>query len=355
MEVRFLAPTDQAWADAFQRLPLDRRDVFYSPAYGRLCAETIHSRHTVLCAVSESSAGPIVYPFVLRDLASVAGPAGAGLRDMIGVYGRNGIAAPDDVPAPELESFHAGIAAFAGAQGVICSFDRLHPALANERLAAADGTVRMVGDFIVADLRDGPAGTESRFRYSVQKAVRKAERSGVSTFIAGTGRDAAHLGDFLAIYDETMARNSAKQFYYFGRPFFEKAIEYLGDDVFIIYAVWEGRVVSCEMVLLHGRYGHSFLGGTLKEALPSSANQLLKRDLMRELSRRGCHSFLLGGGVTAGDGIEAYKRAFAEDGARPSYIGMRTFNPAAMTALKGRMGEAGTPINDGRFQFYDPD
>ena len=148
-----------------------------------------------------------------------------------------------------------------------------------------------------------------------------------------------------------MDRNSAKHFYYFDACFFETLADELRGNFFFIYASINGEVVSCELALFEGHYAHSFLGGTTQLALPLAANQLLKRDLVRELKLRGCRHFLLGGGVRADDGIERYKRAYAPSGALPSRVGGRVFDADAMAVLR-RSPDA--VVNPRRFQFYDP-
>src|SRR5208282_601543 len=107
-----------------------------------------------------------------------------------------------------------------------------------------------------------------------------------------------------------------------------------------IYAARDGAISSCELILFCGMFSHSFLGGTLQSELPFGCNQLLKRNLIRELKGLGCHYYLLGGGVAAGDGIEKYKASFAPDGQFSSYVGGRVFDQGALTALKKKMLDA---------------
>lgn len=347
---RFFSPDDPSWQDAFDRLPEDRQDVFYGPGFARLCAATINRHHKIRCAVAETAAGPILYPFALRDLRLVAGPDGEGLSDMVGLYGRNGVVCARAVDGDALARFHADVAAFARSESVICAFDRFHPVMENDAHACADTAVMDLGNFIVLDLRPSLEDVERGYKYSVQKDLRKAERSGVSTFVeAGT----EHLDQFIQIYTETMKRNAADEFYYFDREFFISLVREMPGQFVFIYAVVGGEIVSCELALLHGHYSHSFLGGTRHEALPYAANHMLKRDLVRELRRQQCQFFLLGGGVNPDDGIERYKRAYAPEGALPSRIGGLIFDAGAIGELRRRMEISAAAMKPGRFQFYD--
>jgi Acetyltransferase (GNAT) domain len=350
MQIRFLTADEPEWEEAFFRLPKDRRDVFYGPDYARLCQQTTCCDHRVLCALADTAEGPLLYPFVIRALSKVAGLTLPGLFDMVGLYGRNGVVCDSAMPADRIIAFHRCLASFANEHGVVCSFDRFHPVLQNQWQAASDARIVDVGRFTVLDLTDDIEAIERNYRHSLRKDVKKAERSGVSTF---TEIGVEHLDDFLSVYHHTMDRRSAQPSYWFDAEYFLKLAELLAGQFLFIYAMHNDHIASCELALFHEDYSHSFLGGTLRSALPYGCNQLLKRDLIRELKRLGCHYFLLGGGLSVGDGIEKYKSTFAPIGQRPSYVGGRVFNKNALEEVRRAMLHAGKSINASRIQFYD--
>lgn len=269
---------------------------------------------------------------------------------MVGLYGRNGIACDGKMPDGLIQAFHAGIAQFASENGIVCSFDRFHPILENQRQAASDEHIVDVGRFTVLELAADIDIIERNYRHSLRKDIKKAERSGVSTF---TEMGTEHLYEFVSIYNHTMDRRSAKASYRFDVEYLRKLAELMTGQFLFIYAARNGELSSCELVLICGMFSHSFLGGTLRSALPFGCNQLLKRDLIRELKGLNCRYYLLGGGVAAGDGIEKYKTTFAPDGQFPSYIGGRVFDQSGLFALKQKMLDAGKMPALGRIQFYD--
>ena len=95
----------------------------------------------------------------------------------------------------------------------------------------------------------------------------------------------------------------------------------------------DGQVVSSELVLVSERHLYSFLGGTLSEALPLGANDLLKHGIIEWGREQGKASFVLGGGYQPGDGIFRYKRAFAPDGVVPFAVGRLVFDPEVYAQL----------------------
>jgi len=350
---RLLSPTDDGWLDLFTRLPIERQDVFHSPGFAVLCQETIHADNQVMLAAWDGGGHDVIlYPFAKRDLAKLCKlDTLSGLYDITGLYGRGGLAV-GSVGPEGLAAFHRHFAHWCAESGVICTFDRYHPVWANESAAAAETKVMDVGGFVVVDMTDDIETIESRYKYSVRKDLRKAERGAVSTDIQ-TG-DEVDLDRFLEVYYGTMDRNNAGAFYYFERPFFEGVSKYMSGQYLYIHSRIDGQIVSTELVLRHGLYAHSFLGGTDRWAQPHCPNHRLKRDLIRHLKQIGCRWFLLGGGSSENDGIFNYKRAFAPDGVLPSRIGATIVDAAAYAGAKDAFAASGRDINSRRFQFYDP-
>jgi CelD/BcsL family acetyltransferase involved in cellulose biosynthesis len=350
MAFSILTPDSPAWGDLFGRLPADQRDVFYTPSFARLCQTTINREDEVLCAALESGDVVVLYPFAKRDLGRLTPfPEFSGRYDITGLYGRGGIVTSQATPEI-LAQFHAAMADYCHANAIMCGFDRYHPVMANEAHAGPASRVMDIGGFVVVDLRPELEAIHESFKSSVRKDLRKAERHGVHCFDEAND---AHLQNFLNIYHATMARNAASEFYYFSAEYFETLCRTIPGQFHFFYAVVDDRIVSCELVLLHGKYAHSFLGGTWREALPLAANPMLKWEIIRTLKARGCEYFLLGGGTQPDDGIFQFKKAYAPEGVLPSRIGGTIWDHDAYRQLREAMVVAGIAVPEKRFQFYD--
>jgi lipid II:glycine glycyltransferase (peptidoglycan interpeptide bridge formation enzyme) len=282
----------------------------------------------------------------VAGLVDVATPEG--LRDTISLYGRGGVVGRASADA--LKSFHQSLAQYMSDHGVFCSFDRFHPVMGNHAFASKACNIFEVGGFVVVDLRQSVEELKRSFKSSVRKDLRKAERNGVTCF---TEPNCDHLSDFLDIYYQTMERNSASDFYYFPEAFFAGLPTEMPGQFYFFYAVHEGQIVSCELVLYHGKYSHSFLGGTRRECLPLAANPLLKETIICSMKELGCEFFLLGGGHKANDNIFSFKQAYAPDGVLPSLVGGTIWCRDDYEGLKRNMVQAGREIPSNRFQFYD--
>ncbi len=350
MPFQILKPDSPQWEILFESLPLHRQDVFYSPAFARLSQSTLNQNDEVCCAAMTFDADVVLYPFVRRDAGKLTGRASfTGYYDIASLYGRGGIVA-SHAAETNITSFHLAMAGYCRESAVICGFDRFHPVIGNDVWAAPDAKVMEVGGFVVVDMRPEMDAIEGTFTPSVRKDLRKAERNGIVCFAES---NCDHLKDFLDIYYHTMDRNSAAGFYYFSKEYFIALNREMPGQFHFFYAVAGEEIVSCELVLHHGNYCHSFLGGTIREALPLCANPILKREIIRFLKGRGIEYFLLGGGARPDDGIFKFKKAYAPEGVFPSRVGGTIWDHQSYERLREELTSAGVAIPSNRFQFYD--
>lgn len=352
MRFEILTPDAPEWLSVFNALPQDQRDVFYHPGFAKLNQLTINRDHEVLCAALVLQDGGALYPFVKRNLGTLTGRLDcAGYYDITSLYGRGGIVSSWK-NVEDGGEFHTAMDVYCSENKVICGFDRFHPVMENECFASPNEKIMEVGGFVVVDIRPELAEIEKSFKQSVRKDVRKAQRNTITCF---SEANCDHLDVFLKIYRHTMTRNAAAEFYYFSTEYFRALQETMPGDFHFFYAQVDGNVVSCELVLHHGKYGHSFLGGTKREALPLGANPALKLEIIRVLKDLGCEYFLLGGGTQPNDGVFNFKKAYAPNGVYSSRIGCEIWDHDIYSALKNAyfLAEGGTTSS--RFQFYDID
>lgn len=349
MDFAVLEPTDDRWGAMFEALGLESQDVFYAPDFARLCQETLYPEDEVRCAVQTTGNGVLMYPFVRRSVATLLdSPIAENLYDTTSLYGRGGLVgrATDQ----ERQAFYVHLGEYCAANDVFCSFDRFHPVMGNHIMAPEGGRVMEVGGFVVVDLRPSMDDVVASFKPSVRKDIRKAERNAIECF-AEDKND--HLGSFLEIYYQTMDRNAAEEFHYFTEQYFSGMARFIPGKFLFFYAVFEGEVVSCELVVYHGKYAHSFLGGTKRQALPLAANPMLKKTILEKMKSLGCEYFLLGGGYAPNDGIFSFKKAYAPNGVYPSFIGGTVWQTEVYERLKRDLEASGRDISPTRFQYYD--
>ncbi|WP_224367209.1 GNAT family N-acetyltransferase [Hyalangium versicolor] len=111
------------------------------------------------------------------------------------------------------------------------------------------------------------------------------------------------------VYRQTMIRTEATARYFFSDAWFEEAFSSPAAWLVTTRAA-DGSVASSAIAVLSDGYLHNYIGGT---ADPHLTRSPAKNDLpvMVELSARLSAPVHLGGGVRPGDGVEMFKRGFA--------------------------------------------
>nr|WP_245204247.1 GNAT family N-acetyltransferase [Ammoniphilus resinae] len=160
------------------------------------------------------------------------------------------------------------------------------------------------------------------FEHKVRKSIKKATKTGLEIEIDSKG---SRLDDFLKMYYGTMDRSNAKENFYFKEDFFQIINEMTNQYVYF-HVLYEGQVISTELVIYGTENCYSFLGGTNREFFHLNANSLLKFEIIKWAKEKGLKRFILGGGYGADDGIYKYKKSFAPNGVYDFYVGKKIFD-----------------------------
>lgn len=160
------------------------------------------------------------------------------------------------------------------------------------------------------------------FKQKVRKNVKKANTYNLEILIENNDK---HLDDFLRIYYSTMNRACAEEEYYFSKQFYEEMNE-MKDNVMYFHVLYEGKVVSTELVVYGVENCYSYLGGTDQEYFDVRPNDFLKYEIIKWAKEKGLKRFVLGGGYGVDDGIFQYKLCLAPHGMYDFHIGRKIFD-----------------------------
>lgn len=187
------------------------------------------------------------------------------------------------------------------------------------------------------------------FEHKVRKNIKKAEQNELEIKIDSTGE---RLDDFLKIYYGTMERRQADRSYFFQKDFFEVLNRMEGQYAYI-YVLYQGKVISTEMVIFGTENCYSFIGGTDQEYFYLRPNDFLKFETIKWAKEKGLKKYVLGGGYGSDDGIYNYKKSFAPKGICDFYIGKKIFDlDKYNTLMKIRKSEWGCETNTNYFPQY---
>ncbi|MCR4652524.1 MAG: GNAT family N-acetyltransferase [Eubacterium sp.] len=226
----------------------------------------------------------------------------------------------------------------------VCEFVRFE--LFTDYHAHYDGEVETRTHNVVRSLKIPLDEMWMDFKQKVRKNVKKANSYNLSCIIENTGE---YLEDFLRIYYSTMSRTDAEDEYYFSRRFYEDVNE-MKDNVMYFHAVYDGKIVSTELVIYGTENCYSYLGGTDRDYFDVRPNDYLKYEIIKWAKAKGFKSFVLGGGYGADDGIFQYKLSLAPHGQYDFYIGRKIFDRESYDKLVDlRSGEA---LNEKYFPLY---
>ncbi|SDJ26954.1 GNAT family N-acetyltransferase [Proteiniclasticum ruminis] len=205
-------------------------------------------------------------------------------------------------------------------QGFVSEFVRFH-LLSNYR-DFYDGSIETHTKNIVRTLDLSFDELLMDFEHKVRKNLKKANKYELEVEIDYIGEK---LDEFLDIYYGTMERANAKDNYFFTREFFEKINE-MKDNYVYIHVLYQGKVISTELVLYGSENCYSFLGGTNPDYFDLRPNDFLKYEIIKWAKEKGLRRFILGGGYGTDDGIFKYKKSFAPHGVYDFYVGKKIFS-----------------------------
>lgn len=316
--------TDKArWVSLWQTWP--EREVAAHPDYVSLFARP---NDRVVCAALEARQGCVLFPLIVRSLATEEWAEGyARFCDSVSPYGYGGPFSWGCSPE-EVSDFWLGLRVWAEQEAMVSLFARL--SLFPEQLAPFEGMARDNAPNVVRWLDMDEDQLWRDYGHKVRKNVKRAISSGLTLEWDDEGR---RLAEFLEIYHGTMDRRDAKEGYYFPREFFERICRDLKNQFMFCHVLSGETVVSTELVLVSHRHIYSFLGGTRAEAFHMRPNDLLKHEVILWGRRQGKRAYVLGGGYGGEDGIYRYKLSFAPKGAVSFRTGQIIFDETAHERL----------------------
>jgi hypothetical protein len=252
-------------------------DFFRCPAF--LAAEEVS--HTLLVGDA------LALPLIVREIPD------AGLSDAISPYGYPGGSLKDGAPLDPAEVDWEPA-------GLVSAFIR-------DRIGVGPCLTGATARSVV-QVHDPAQPRQVRARLAEQ--IRANARGGVTVeAAAGPEAEAEDRAGFLRAYDETMRRANAAERYFYPAAYFEAILAFEGSWLFVARAGGEDVAAGAILALSDGVL-HYYLGGTAdahRDTSPFKNVVAAMLDLADEVGT----PLNLGGGVRTGDGLEDFKRGFA--------------------------------------------
>lgn len=300
----------------------EKWDVYYLCEYAE--SFYLHGDGTPLLIYYSYGSERFCYVVLRRDISSSPqfdGQIKAGLfYDFESPYGYGGPLCDHVVSEPVQLSFLKEMNEYARANGIVSQFVRFHPLLMNHLDLQSVFETRYLHQTIYIDT-SSPDVIFKNMDSKNRNMVRKAEKNGIIIVRKGI----EDYSDFMPIYEETMIKDNASDYYFFDEEYF-KAQQELKNNSCIFYAMKENIPISAAIMYFNNHFMHYHLAGTHTEFRKLSPNNLLLYKAACWANERGIEKFHLGGGIVEDDNLFGFKKQFNKNGRLPFYIGRTVFN-----------------------------
>lgn len=205
---------------------------------------------------------------------------------------------------------------------IVSEFVRYHPVLKNHISSNSFYDVIPLGETIALDL-DSPEVIWNNLISKNRNMIRKAQKSGIVIY---NGRYPQVFEKFRNIYNRTMDKDGAEDYYYFSSEFYKSVMYDLSDEAQVFYAVLDEEVIAASIVLAaNGRLNYH-LSGSRREYNNLAPSNLLLYKAAVWGCKNGCRTFHLGGGVgSTQDSLYKFKAAFYKGEPYRYNIGKRIY------------------------------
>ena len=289
-------------------------DVYYLSGYVK--AFEIHGDGDPELLYYESEGLRAIYVYMKRRIAD-------GLYDAVTPYGYGGVLFDGELSAEALETFREAFEQQMQEAHIVCNFVRYHPVLANAIPMKVISKVIDLGKTVAMDL-SSPEVIWTNIHSKNRNMIRKAEKNGIE-ILHGQGMEL--MDQFIDIYNATMQKDNAEEYYYFKRPFYESIDRDLHDNYEMFYAMYEGRPIAMSiMIFANGRLNYHLSGSDIEYRNLAPSNLLLYKAALWGCEQ-GMKTFHLGGGVGSGeDNLFKFKIAFNKNSDYQFSIGKQVFD-----------------------------
>lgn len=274
-------------------------DVYYLSGYVK--GFQIHGDGEPQLLFYEENGLRAIYVYMKRKTAL------EGLFDSITPYGYGGVLFEGDKCSTNLHAFWKAYLQKMEEECIVDNFVRYHPVLANAVMMKEISEVIDLGKTVAIDLISPEVIWENIVSKN-RNMIRKAEKNGVEIHHA---HDYALFEDFIRIYNATMEKDHAEEYYFFKEEFYKSLHEDLGENYEMFYATYEGQIIAMSIMLFANKQMHYHLSGSMLEYRHLAPSNLLLYKAALWGYEQGFKTLHLGGGVGSGeDNLYKFKAAF---------------------------------------------
>lgn len=272
------------WNNYFQFFENNYTDVYFKEEYVKLYNS---SQDDAVCYICNEGDNYMIFPF-LRRLFNFKGIT---YFDFETPYGYGGPIANtnDEVFIKEaLKLFYN----YCVSNKYVCGFVRFHPLLDNSRNFSI-GRVLLDRETVAVDLvPEEEQIWMQQIKSKNRSSIKKAANNGLQ-FIEDS--DYRYLDNFIELYNKTMSKLSADDFFIFDKTYYTNFVQDIKDS-FLGVVLYNEKVIAGAMFFHSEDFGHYHLSGSDIDHLYLNPNNFMLWGAAKALKARGVKRFHLGGG-----------------------------------------------------------
>lgn len=224
--------------------------------------------------------------------------------------------------------------------GIISEFVRFHPMVKNHDASRPFYEVIQLGEVVHLEL-SSPEDIWNNIISKNRNMIRKAIKNDVKVY---NGRFPEIYEMFRTIYNGTMDKDDAEEYYYFGEDFYKSVLEDLPQNAQLFWAEKDGQVIAASIMIGANGYLNYHLSGSLREYSSLAPTNLLLYKTALWGCANGYRTFYLGGGVGSGeDSLFKFKRAFYKGDLNHFFIGKKIYDQEKYDELLGLRADIDNP------------
>lgn len=300
----------------------EKLDIYFEENYGKLYEKMENAIAEKF--VFENENGKVTSLFLKREIPEKVD--GKTYYDLVTPYGYGGpIVEFSNNKEMLLEEYEDEFSKYCLENNIVSEFIRFHPIAKNYEDFEKMYNAKYMRKTLATDIESYDNPFESEFSKSTRKTVKRCLNSGITYRITESPES---LEEFKRIYYLNMERKEASEYYFFDDKYFSDILKYYKDNVILVEALYENKVIATGLYFVSNNIIHAHLSGTDTEYLELSPAYVLKYATVIWAKERGIKLIHYGGGLSNSeeDSLYKFKRKFAQNTDFNFYIGKRIWN-----------------------------
>lgn len=236
-------------------------------------------------------------------------------------YGYGGPLEKGKIDKEFLQNFMQELTEYCKKHHIVSQFLRFHPLLENYKNWEEVFEVSYLKKTIFIDTSE-----EALIMKNMDTKNRNMIRKAIKNEIIIQIEEEEHIEEFIAIYEKTMKKNHADDYYYFNRDYFQYIFSAMKGQIKLFCAYYHGEIISAAIFFYNKNYMHYHLSGSLEEYKTLAPMNLLLYQAAVWANHQGIKKLHLGGGVESEDSLFGFKKQFNKNGKIDFCVGRNIFD-----------------------------